>query len=120
MPGTGIADLIAFVRARLADTERQADLFHELTCTDLAVTGAQACPGVGPLSCRCPAPARLTDTAEALRRSVDACEQRIRRVSLQDPGGLLDALGAEQVLRALALPFELHPGWCPRWYPGTD
>ncbi|QIY66586.1 hypothetical protein HEP85_40285 [Streptomyces sp. RPA4-2] len=46
------------------------------------------------------------------------CEQRIRCQDPRDPKWPVEPVFAEQTLRALALPFELHPKRQDAWFPG--
>jgi len=110
-------ELIAFVGARLAETAAQAELFHELACT--AVASGEPGPRTAVLEgCACPVPRQMLDRTLALRSELDECERRIRREDPEDPKWPLDPFFAEQTLRALALPFELHPQWQDAWLPG--
>lgn len=99
-------ELIAFVGARLAETAVQAELFHELACTAVLE------------GCDCSVPRQMLDRALVLRSVLDDCEQRIRCQDARDPKWPLGPVFAEQALRALALPFELHPQWQDAWLPG--
>ncbi|WP_331732006.1 DUF6221 family protein [Streptomyces sp. NBC_00989] len=110
-------ELITFVRARLAETASQAELFHELVCPAVASgePGARTAVLEG---CVCPVPRQILDRVRALRSVLGDCEQRIRCQDPQDPKWPLDPVFAAQTLRALALPFELHPQWQDAWLPG--
>ncbi|MGW3654158.1 DUF6221 family protein [Streptomyces sp. NPDC000878] len=110
-------ELIAFVGARLAETAVQAELFHELACT--AVASGEPGPRTAVLEgCACPVPREILDRALALRSELDDCERRIRCQDPRDPKWPLDPVFAEQTLRVLALPFELHHQWQDAWLPG--
>ena len=111
------AELIAFVGARLAETAEQAELFHELACAVVASgePGPRAAVFEG---CACPVPREMLDRALALRSELDDCGRRIRCQDPRDPKWPLDPVFAEQTLRVLALPFELHHQWQDAWLPG--
>ena len=113
----GTDELIAFVGARLAETASQAELFHELACAAVA-SGELGPRAAVPGGCGCPVPRQILDRALVLRSVLDDCEQRIRCQDPRDPKWPLDPVFAEQALRALALPFELHPEWQDAWLPG--
>ncbi|WSX55604.1 DUF6221 family protein [Streptomyces sp. NBC_00986] len=114
---SGTGELIAFVGARLAETAEQAELFHELACAVVALR--EAGPRTAVLEgCACPVPREMLDRALALRAELDDCERRIRCQDPRDPKWPLDPVFAEQTLRVLALPFELHHQWRDSWLPG--
>ena len=108
--------LIAFVRDRLAEEECQADLFHELTCTVAEGRQRMDRPDSCLETCSCPAAARLSVRAHTLRDALRHCEELLRS-SPDHPRWPLGPVFAENSLRALALPYELHPAWRDHWYP---
>jgi hypothetical protein len=113
---SGTDELIAFVGARLAETAAQAELFHELDCA--AVAPGEPGPRTAVLEgCACPVPRGILGRTLALRSVLDGCEQRIRCQGPRDRKWPLDPGFVEQTLRALALPFELHPQWQDAWLP---
>ncbi|WP_234476123.1 DUF6221 family protein [Streptomyces sp. MBT65] len=63
-----------------------------------------------------PCPARILDRIATLRILLRRCEQRIKRGQEVDVWSL-DSILAFQSMKALALPFELHPDWRDNWYP---
>lgn len=104
-----IADLVSFFHDRLDEETRDAALFHELDCPVSHTTGRGRC-------C-CPCPARLLDQLATFRILFQRCEQRIRNEAEGDVCWPLDSILAFQTMKALALPFELHPAWQDNWYP---
>ncbi|MEU5323993.1 DUF6221 family protein [Streptomyces sp. NPDC021056] len=96
-------DLASFVHDRLDEEERDAALFHELDCP-------------GRVSCSCPCPARLRDQIAIHRQNLRHCEQRIKR-GQEELCWPLDSFFAFETMKALALPYELHPDWRDNWYP---
>ena len=116
VPEAGPHDLIAFVRDRLAEAEQEADLFHELACAAQTRDG-QDRSGPGSQRCRCPVPTQLAAHTRTLQRVLHDCEHRIREEVPQDPHWPLDQVFAELTLRAIALPYELHPQWREQWRP---
>ncbi|WP_042404908.1 DUF6221 family protein [Streptacidiphilus carbonis] len=113
----GAGELVAFVAARLVEAEAQAELFHELTCTVVTALGEGPPRLDGRPRCRCPARAQLVARAHALQRVLRDCEQRIHQDDPQDPSWPLGPIFAEVSVRALALPYELHPQWREEWRP---
>jgi hypothetical protein len=99
-----------FVRSRLAQEEKQAQLFHELHCP-VPVGRRQF------LACRCPCPRRLLERIAAKYAILSDCERQILCLDDQAPGWLIDSLHARQLLGAIALPYELHPDWREQWRP---
>ena len=111
------AELIAFIRGRLDDEERQAQLFHELACTvpDLLVH-QDGCGRCGRRwRCRCPAPAALLGRAQALRRILHHCEALLTGAASDDRCWSLDPVSAGPALRILAQRWEHQPGWREHW-----
>ncbi|UIX34221.1 DUF6221 family protein [Streptomyces sp. GQFP] len=104
-----VTDLASFVHDRLDEEERDAALFHELDCPNSHRTGR--------ISCSCPCPDRILDRAATRRDLLRRCEQRIRREAEGDLRWSRDSILAFQTMKALALPFELHPTWRDNWYP---
>src|SRR5687768_6547969 len=104
-----VTDLASFFHNRLDEEERDAALFHELDCPDSHRTGR--------ISCSCPCPARMLDRTATRRVLFRRCEQRIKREQEEDLCWPLDSVLAFQTMKALALPFELHPDWRDNWYP---
>lgn len=104
-----VTDLALFLHERWDEEERDAALFHELDCPDPHKTGR--------VRCGCPCPARLLDQIATHRVLLRRCEQRIKREREEDLCWPLDSILAFQTMKALALPFELHPDWRDNWYP---
>ncbi|MEV0937631.1 DUF6221 family protein [Streptomyces phaeochromogenes] len=105
-----VADLVSFLHGRWDEEERDADLFHELDCPaspEARRTGR----------CGCPCPAQMYDRTAVQRRILDRCEQRIRHEQEQGLCWPLDSVLAFQSMKALALPYDLHPSWRDIWYP---
>ncbi|WP_328687596.1 DUF6221 family protein [Streptomyces phaeochromogenes] len=105
-----VADLASFLRGRWGEEERDADLFHELDCP----VSPEARRAGG---CGCPCPARILDRTAVQRRILDRCERRMRHEQKEGPCWPLDSVLAFQSMKALALPYELHPSWRDIWYP---
>ncbi|WP_458248303.1 DUF6221 family protein [Streptomyces sp. MAI_2237] len=107
-----VSDLAAFLRARWDEEEEAALLLHELDCLAL-----QAGPHT---TCSCPCPAGIRAHLATQRRILDDCVQRVQRVQRERAAGPcwpVDSILAFTVMKAFALPFELHPAWQGIWYP---
>ncbi|MFH8485272.1 hypothetical protein [Streptomyces longisporoflavus] len=104
-----VTALAAFLQSRWRKECRDAEHFHEPSCTAPGQSGHR--------SCRCPCPARLHHQLRINQRILRDCTQRIdhERRSGSWP---LDSAAAFQTMQALALPYELDPGWQDAWYPG--
>jgi hypothetical protein len=103
-----VTALASFLRDRWDEEECDAALFHELDC-----------PGQGGdprRICRCPCPARLLERIAANRQNLKDCEDCIEREQ-QASCWPLDSTLAFQSMKALVLPYELHPAWQDKWYP---
>ncbi|MGA5454876.1 DUF6221 family protein [Streptomyces umbrinus] len=105
-----VADLVSFLHDRWGEDERDADLFHELGCPASLETRRAA-------RCGCPCPAQILDRIAVHRRILIRCEHRMRHEQEQGPCWPLDSVLAFQSMKALALPYELHPAWRDDWYP---
>lgn len=113
-----MASITGFLRARLDEEEQAAELFHELTClAGVNSPDPQARAARRYLQCECECPRRLLEQIAAKRQLLQRHEQQLcysgRRVS-DWPWSMISA---QQVLGALALPYELHPGWEEAWRP---
>ncbi|MER8012496.1 DUF6221 family protein [Streptomyces sp. NPDC094149] len=104
-----VSDLAAFLRARWDEEEEASWLFHEPSCP-MPQTG----PGA---ACSCPCPAGIHARVALQRRILAGCEQRIQREREIGPCWPVDSILAFTVMKAFALPFELHPDWQDSWYP---
>ncbi|MGW3118519.1 DUF6221 family protein [Streptomyces sp. NPDC001107] len=105
-----ITDLAVFLRARWDEEEDGSVLFHEFTCPVPQQT-RQDC------RCSCPCPTQIRTRISTHRRILTGCEQRIRREHEAGPCWPLESILAFQGMKALALPFELHPDFQDSWYP---
>ncbi|MFJ9541335.1 DUF6221 family protein [Streptomyces sp. NPDC101225] len=108
------ARLAAFLNARWEEEERDSQIFHELDCP--AATRPTRGPGRA-RPCGCPVPALIRRRIAAHRRILRDCEQRIQE---EQESGLCwprRSTFAFQTMKALALPYELHPAWQDIWYP---
>jgi hypothetical protein len=109
-----VSDLTRFVLARLDEDERDARLFHELTCPALEQEARDGFPG---LRCRCPVPARILARVQATRDIIADCEQQLRVPGGGTPGTPPAAAAVRKVLGAMALDYELSPRWQEQWRP---
>ncbi|MET9656281.1 DUF6221 family protein [Streptomyces sp. NPDC006510] len=108
--------LSAFVRARLDDEDRDADLFHEPSCRIAVAAGGTRPSGpLVPAGCDCPVPERMHDEVGLKRLTVRDLEGRIERAP--DTAPSLDAVIALMALKALALEYASHPRWREEWRP---
>jgi hypothetical protein len=105
-----VAELASFVHARLDEEERDAALFHELDCPVSDTAGRIS-------RCGCPCPARILERIALHREAVRGCERRIKHEQAKGLCWPLDSILAFQIMKAFALPFELHPAWRENWYP---
>lgn len=105
-----VTSLMSFLQDRWDEEQRDAALFHELDCPGPPRTGRVS-------HCCCPCPAQILDRLTTHRRIVRDCEQRIRREQNQGLHGSVDSSRAFRIMKAFALPYELHPGWQDTWYP---
>ncbi|MEW2571873.1 hypothetical protein [Streptomyces sp. NPDC047070] len=105
-----VASLMLFLQDRWDEEQRDTALFHELGCPDPPRAGHVSC-------CWCPCPVEMLDRLAAHRRIVRDCEQRIRREQRHGVHWSVDAGHAFQLMKAFALPYELHPAWHDTWYP---
>ncbi|MBQ0850549.1 hypothetical protein J8N05_20470 [Streptomyces sp. BH-SS-21] len=105
-----VTSLMSFLQDRWDEEQRDAALFHELDCPDP--------PQAGHVShCWCPCPAQILGRLALHRRIVWDCEQRIRREQSRGVHWSVDSGRAFQIMKALALPYELHPAWQDTWHP---
>jgi hypothetical protein len=109
-----VSDLTRFLRDCLDEDERDARLFHELTCPADEQEARDGFPG---LWCRCPVPARTLARVQATRDIIADCERQLRMPGSMAPGMLPAAAGVRQVLGAVALGYELSPRWQEQWRP---
>jgi len=109
-----ISDLTGFVLARLDEDERDARLFHELTCPALEQEARDGFPGTW---CRCPVPAQILARVEVTRDIIADCERQLRMPGSGAPGTPPAAAGVRKVLGAMALDYELSPRWREQWRP---
>ncbi|MFJ9729324.1 DUF6221 family protein [Streptomyces sp. NPDC101209] len=105
-----VSDLAVFLRTRWDEEEDASTLFHELNCP---IPQATASAG----ACSCPCPAEIRARLAVQRRILADCERRIQREREAGPCWPVDSIVAFTVMKAFALPFELHPAWQDRWYP---
>ena len=105
-----VADLASFLHDRWDEEERDADLFHEPDCP---VSPEAQWAG----RCGCPCTTQILDHTAVQRRILIRCEQRMRHEQEQGPCWPLDSVLAFQSMKALALPYELHPSWRDTWHP---
>ncbi|MFD4555066.1 DUF6221 family protein [Streptomyces sp. NPDC058469] len=103
-----LTDLASFLHDRWDEEEHDTALFHEL---DRPIQD-----GDTRRVCRCPCPARLLERIATDRHILKDCQQRTER-ERQAAGWPVDSTLAFQTMKALALPFELHPDWRDNWYP---
>lgn len=103
-----VADLVSFLRGRWDEEEGDTALFHELDCAAQADGRAVVCP------CLCPY--EVSRRLAVNRQILIALEERIAREE-REGGWPLDSTLAFASMKALALPFELHPAWQDTWYP---
>ncbi|MFR0354133.1 DUF6221 family protein [Streptomyces sediminimaris] len=101
-------ELSDFLRARWGEEEHDSMLFHEFTCP---------VPNLGAPTCSCPCPAKIRERIATQQRILARCEQRIRHEQEEGVCWPLESAIAFQTMKALALPFELHPAWQDSWYP---
>jgi hypothetical protein len=104
------ADLTSFLNNRWDEEERDADLFHELDCPTSS-------PARRAGRCGCPCPAQILHRTGTHRAILSHCLRRMKREQEQGLCWPLDSILAFQSMKALALPFELHPSWQDGWYP---
>ncbi|GGV63350.1 hypothetical protein GCM10010277_69450 [Streptomyces longisporoflavus] len=104
-----VTDLAAFLKSRWRKECRDAEHFHELSCAAPSRAAHR--------SCRCRCPARLQHQLRINDRILRDCIQRIDHERASG-GWPLDSATAFQTMKALALPYELHPAWRDTWYPG--
>ncbi|MGW2835903.1 DUF6221 family protein [Streptomyces sp. NPDC001286] len=106
-----VTDLADFLGARWDEAETDSALFHELDCPG---------PGMGQTeggSCACPCPAQIHARITTHRRILAICDQHIRDEQHYRCWPV-ESMRAFAVMKALALPYELHPAWQDHWYPG--
>lgn len=107
--------LVAFLRDRLVDVERNADDVHDITvCDTVSRFGGLTGP------CDCGWPAFVLADVAAKRRIIDICQD-----AADEASGLVaaDEIGARltteffgiAVLRHLAQPYATHPDFDPAW-----
>ncbi|WP_371663008.1 DUF6221 family protein [Streptomyces sp. NBC_00280] len=104
-----VTDLASFLHVRWDEEERDAVLFQKLDCPAPHETRR--------VSYGCPCPARILDRIAIHRQIFRRCVQRMKREQDEGLCWPLDSILAFQTMKALALPFELHPGWRDNWYP---
>ncbi len=109
-----VSDLTGFVLACLDEDERDAGLFHELTCPALEQEARDGFPGTW---CRCPVPARILARVQVRRDIIADCERQLRLPGSGAPGWPPAAAGVRKVLGAMALDYELSPRWQEQWRP---
>jgi hypothetical protein len=109
-----VSDLTGFILARLDEDERDARLFHELTCPAEEQEARDGFPGTW---CRCPVPAAILARVQATRDIVADCERQLRTPGSEVPGVLPAAAGVRKVLGAVALDYELSRRWQEQWRP---
>ncbi|MFI6564073.1 hypothetical protein [Streptomyces sp. NPDC050534] len=64
-----------------------------------------------------PVPRQIRSRIAIYRRIVQRCRQRIRREPEAGVCWPRESIVAFQVMKALALPLELHPAWQGIWHP---
>lgn len=87
-----------------------AQLFHELACPRSVAPDPSA-------GCACPCPTSLLAAVDVNAGILRRYEQRLER---ERQSGLAWPLESSLVfagLKAMALPYELHPAWRDGWYP---
>ncbi|MGW7645243.1 hypothetical protein [Streptomyces bobili] len=97
-------ELASFVHARLDEEGRDAILFHELDCPVSHTAGRIS-------RCGCPCPARILARIAIHREVIRGCQQRIKHEQEKGLCWPLYSILAFQIMKAFALPFELHPAW---------
>ncbi|MBQ0855668.1 hypothetical protein J8N05_46780 (plasmid) [Streptomyces sp. BH-SS-21] len=105
-----VTRLMSFLGDRWQEEQRDAALFHEFDCPGPVQAGRVS-------RCSCPCPAQILDRVATDRRIVRDCEQRIRREQDRGLCWSVESVRAFQVMKAFALPYELHPGWQESWRP---
>jgi hypothetical protein len=109
-----VSDLTGFILARLEEDERDARLFHELTCPAAEQEARDGFPGTW---CRCPVPARILARVQVTRDIIADCERQLRVPGSGMPCRLPAAAGVRKVLGAMALDYELSSRWQEQWRP---
>ncbi|GAA3784733.1 hypothetical protein GCM10022403_019290 [Streptomyces coacervatus] len=107
---SSLDELVGFLHARLDEDAHDAHLFHELACP-CSVTPMRSA------GCACPCPASLlaaVRVSEGILRRYEQQLERERQCGLVWP---LESSLVFAVLKAMALPYELHPAWRDSWYP---
>ena len=108
-----ISELTRFVRDCLDEDERDARLFHELTCPAESRRPGTASGPVVPLPGPGPYPRPGAGDPGHHRRLRAAAPRAGQRM----PGMLSAAAGVRQVLGAVAAGYELSPRWQEQWRP---
>lgn len=113
-----MASITGFLRARLDEEEQSAQLFHELTCpAGVSSDDPQVRAAARYLGCDCECPWRLLGQITVKRQIVQCHEQQLCYCGPQAPDWPWSMISAQQILGALALPYELHPDWQEAWRP---
>ncbi|MCI3246478.1 MULTISPECIES: DUF6221 family protein, partial [Streptomyces] len=105
---TAVADLASFLNARWDEAERESELFHEPDCPTHLLNGHHG-------SCACLYPAQIRERTASHRRILHDCLQRISHEQASSCWPM-ESILAFQAMKALALPFELHPAFQDTWH----
>lgn len=113
------ADLARFVRARLDDLERTADLYHAAQDTTFTIRQCASTPGAwrDPGPCDCPEPNRRRRRAFTHRNLVDWAEAAATAVGIMTVDDFGRGHDPEDVLRHLAAEWSDHPDYLTEWAP---
>lgn len=107
---SSLDELVDFLHARLDEDAHDAHLFHELACP-------RSVAPVRSAGCACPCPVSLLAAVGVNAGTLRRYEQRLARERQCGPVWPLESSLVFTGLKAMALPYELHPAWRDGWYP---
>ncbi|MFC4608750.1 DUF6221 family protein [Streptomyces maoxianensis] len=107
---SSLDELVDFLHARLDEDAHDAHLFHELACPRSVAPDPSA-------TCACPCPASLLAAVCVNAGILRRYEQRLERERQCGLVWQLELILVFAGLKAMALPYELHPAWRDGWYP---